>query len=87
MTFNQEAFEVYCEYHGIAADPEVYGEEFEDSFCGEISLQEYTEQMVDEGCFGNIPEAILPYIDISAIVHDLKCDGYWEEDGFCFRPV
>jgi len=85
--FNQEAFEVYCDYHGIAADPDEYTEEFEDSFAGEQTLEDYVEELLDEGAFGNIAENIRRYIDVEAIARDMRIEGYWEEDGYLFRPV
>ena len=42
------------------------------------SLADVAADLVDEGCFGTIPEAIAPYIDYDAIGNDLRNDGYYE---------
>jgi Antirestriction protein (ArdA) len=38
------------------------------------SMRELAEQFIDEGMFGEIPEAIQSYIDYDAIARDLKMD-------------
>ena len=42
------------------------------------SLVDVAYDLVEEGCFGTIPESIAPYIDYEAIARDLRFDGYHE---------
>ncbi len=51
------------------------------------SFKELAESLVDDGCFGPIPESLSSYIDYEAIGRDLSfegvytvCDGYMIED-------
>lgn len=58
---------------------------FGDSFEGEFSsYNELAEHFVNEGLFGEIPDAIINYIDYEAIGNDLSFE-YSIEDGYCFR--
>lgn len=41
---------------------------------GVESMRELAEQFVDDGLFGDIPEALANYIDLDAIARDLACD-------------
>jgi len=43
-----------------------------------MNLEEVAEEMVDEGLFGPIPEAIIAYIDYEKIAYELSIDGYHE---------
>lgn len=50
------------------------------------SLAELAEQFVDDGLFGDIPDAIRGYLDYDAIGRDLGFDGYTETGrGFIIR--
>jgi antirestriction protein len=42
------------------------------------SLKSVVYALVDEGCFGDIPDSIACYIDYDAIAHDLEIEGYCE---------
>lgn len=42
------------------------------------TLRDVAEQLVDDGCFGDIPDTIASYIDYDAIARDLRYDGYDE---------
>ncbi len=54
----------------------------EDLFYHEGTLRDLAEQNVNDGHYGEISEAIKPYIDYDKIAHDLDCNGYVEmEDG------
>ena len=44
------------------------------------SLEDVASEMIEEGVFGDIPESIINYIDISAIARDLDYNGYTETD-------
>jgi antirestriction protein len=51
------------------------------------TLQDVAEQLVDDGCFGDIPKAIASYIDYDAIARDLSFDSYVEtSDGVFHNP-
>ena len=56
-------------------------------FYEDMRLVDVAEQLVDDGCFGEIPASIQNYIDYKAIARDLSYDGYHEtSDGvFCRR--
>lgn len=47
-------------------------------FYAGCNLKQVTEQLVDDGCFGEIPETIIHNIDYEAIGRDLVHDGYTE---------
>ena len=49
-------------------------------FYANMSLEDVASEMINEGVFGDIPESIINYIDISAIARDLDYDGYTETD-------
>ena len=50
------------------------------------SLEDVAYEMIDEGVFGDIPDSIINYIDISAIARDLDYDGYTEtENGVIYH--
>lgn len=38
------------------------------------SLRELAEHFVEDGLFGDIPERLVPYLDLDAIARDLGCD-------------
>lgn len=44
------------------------------------SLEEVAAELVEEGCFGDIPESIANYINYDAIARDLGFDGYTETE-------
>ncbi len=41
-----------------------------------MRIIDVAEELVEDGCFGEIPESIAPYIDYEAIARDLEIDGY-----------
>lgn len=45
-----------------------------------MTLEDVAEELVDDGCFGDIPDSIRYYIDYSAIARDLSFDGYTEAE-------
>ena len=47
-------------------------------FYPEMSLIEVAEEMVDDGCFGKIPDNLQNYINYGAIARDLDYEGYHE---------
>lgn len=81
----QEALAEWLADHGrdTAAD---LVEEFHDEYVGDYDSEEdFAQQMVDEGIFGDIPESIAFYIDYEAVARDLFIDGYWYSNGHVFR--
>lgn len=42
------------------------------------SLEDLAYQLVDEGCYGEIPDSLRNYIDYEAIARDLGFDNYYE---------
>ncbi len=41
-----------------------------------MRIIDVAEELVQDGCFGEIPESIAPYIDYEKIARDLEIDGY-----------
>lgn len=50
------------------------------SFYPDMTLTDVAEELVSDGSFGEIPEAIMFYIDYDAIARDLGYSGYTETD-------
>lgn len=51
-----------------------------------MKLTDVAQELVEEGCFGDIPESIANYIDYKSIARDLRLDGYEEtSEGVFFR--
>jgi antirestriction protein len=50
------------------------------------SLEEVAYALVEDGCFGEIPESLSNYVDYEAIARDLSYDGYVQTDEgvFCY---
>ncbi len=44
----------------------------------EQRLKDVAYSLVEEGCFGEVPESLSHYIDYEAIARDLSIDGYTE---------
>ncbi|MEL7048359.1 MAG: antirestriction protein ArdA [Pseudomonadota bacterium] len=60
---------------GYAFDPErIDPDDFDVDFYGVDSLTELAEQFVDEGFYGEIPDALAYYIDHVAIARDLSAE-------------
>ena len=70
----------------IGLDREEALENYEDvMYYPKMRLVDVAMELVDEGCFGEIPESISHYIDFEAIARDLDCEGYHEaEQGVFF---
>ena len=43
-----------------------------------MTLEDLAEELVSDGCFGDIPDSIVNYIDYAAIARDLSFDSYYE---------
>ena len=97
-TLNETAEELEsldeCDLEKLQAILEADGGSLEDAlenmddyiFYNGQSLEDVASEMIEEGVFGDIPESIINYIDISAIARDLDFDGYTEtENGVIYR--
>lgn len=82
-----ESLDDYDKEDKVRAAIEAYGEQEvvrifdsvdEIEFWPNMTLAEVAEELVDDGCFGAIPDAICNYIDYAAIARDLSFDGYCE---------
>lgn len=45
-----------------------------------MSLKQVAEELVDEGCFGELSEVALRYFDYEALARDLDCSGEYYSD-------
>ncbi len=77
-----DAFAAYYS-NGYINDYDRWEDDFNNRYQGEMTMEEYTEHLVDDGCFGDIAESIKCYINYEAIARDLKCE-YTEINGFIF---
>ncbi|MEL6570957.1 MAG: antirestriction protein ArdA [Pseudomonadota bacterium] len=60
---------------GYNFDPDTASaDDYDVDIYGEESLRELAERFVEEGLFGDIPEALCFYIDLDAIARDLSAD-------------
>lgn len=60
---------------GYSFDPDTANADYYDvDIYGEESLRDLAERFVEDGYFGDIPEALRFYIDLDAIVRDLSAD-------------
>ena len=77
--YEKEAFAAMIE--GLSFFPEEALERIESgdyAFYSGASLKDVAYALVEEGCFGGIPENIAKYIDYDSIAYDLEIDGYIE---------
>ncbi|RLI96329.1 MAG: antirestriction protein ArdA [Candidatus Aenigmatarchaeota archaeon] len=57
-------------------------ERYEDViFYKDMTIEDVAEELVEEGCFGNIADNIKCYLDYERIARDLSIDGYSYEQG------
>ena len=65
----------------IGCDREEALEKHEDvTFYAGQTLEDVAEELIEDGCFGEIPENIRNYIDYEKLARDLGIDGYHETD-------
>lgn len=58
--------------------------DFEDSYIGEMSLDEYAAQHIeDTGMLSGVPDSVARYFDYEAFARDLSYD-IWESNGYLF---
>lgn len=89
-TEEAEAFEIWVnnDSKDITSDIQSLIEDFRDAYCGHYSngLEDYADQLIEEGVLGEIPKALAPYIDVEKFARDLELGGdYWSNDGHVFR--
>ena len=72
----EEHGDAYAAYVDCVGAHYATPEGFEEHYRGEWdSAEAYAENLIDEGCFGEIPQAIANYIDVEKIAHDLEMGG------------
>jgi antirestriction protein len=57
---------------------------FHESYVGETTLEEYAREVFEE--LYTVPRNVLHYINWEAFARDMKYDGFWEDNGYVFRP-
>ena len=57
------------------SDLSLTAERFESAYIGELTPEEYAAELVDEGCFGDVPHTLRCYVDYAAIARDLIFGG------------
>lgn len=69
------------------AEADEYLHHFEDAYVGwfEGGLVGFAEAWLDDTDL--VSEWARPYIDLDKIVRDLKCEGYYAEGVYVFRPA
>jgi hypothetical protein len=83
--FNQSAFEAYCDVEGIAADPDVYGTEFQQNFIGEIDIEDYLRCEIEDR--EDVPGDLKSYLDYDMMAKDaLGSNGnFIQVNSYLFR--
>lgn len=76
--FDREKVKAAIEGCGDYEAVEIFEKVDEIEFWKNMSLEDVAEELVDEGCFGEIPAPIRNYIDYKAIARDLNIEGYCE---------
>lgn len=70
------------------AEYEDWIEDFEESYQGNMSTEDFTAQLVDDmGYLDQMPESIRYYFDYEKFERDLFMGDYWESNGFIFRSI
>lgn len=84
--FDKEVYEAYTSHCGTT-DFDSDWESAKESYQGQFdSMEEFAESMIEEGLFGDIPDNLLNYLDLSAMARDLGYD-YFMENGHVFRNL
>ena len=60
---------------------------FEEAYQGEMSTQDFAEQLADEMMPRDTPQFFVTYFDYEKWERDLFMDDYWELDGYIFRSL
>lgn len=81
---DREIYEAYISNCGTT-DFDSDWEDAQEAYEGEFdSMEAFAESMIDDGAFGDIPDNLIYYLDLSAIARDLSYD-YFMENGHVFR--
>jgi antirestriction protein len=80
---DEQAFAIYCWNLHITSDYEDEVSAFEDSYIGELSVQDYAEELADD----IYPDAVRSgYFDYESFARDLELGGeVWFHEGYLFR--
>ena len=89
---NLEAVRAYRDYIGEEYTPlldwEDWIDQFTDSYQGEMSTEDFAEQLADELLMDSgTPEWAVTYFDFQKWERDLFLGDYWESDGHIFRSM
>jgi antirestriction protein len=71
--------------HSKIDDVDDWADNFRDSYVGEVEIEDYVDELLDEGVFGDIPTNLRSYIDYERLGRDLLIDSYWTVAGHLFR--
>ena len=78
--YSKDKVRAATEGYGAHEVVEIFTKIDEIEFWKDMTLEDVAEELVDEGCFGTIPDSIRDYVDYKAIARDLNIDGYCETD-------
>lgn len=86
---NIDAVRAYRDYIGEEYTPlldwEDWIDQFTDSYQGEMSTEDFAEQLADE--FFDLDSPLGNYFDFQKWERDLFLGDYWESDGHIFRSM
>ena len=75
------------EYAPLAKWEEWIGD-FEESYQGEMTTEEFATQLAEEMFLGvDLPKWVEMYFDYQKFERDLFLGDYWESNGFIFRAI
>lgn len=84
---DEEAIEAYCSNYLVSPD-DVDKDHFFDSYCGEWDdLEQYAEDLVMDIIGADNWLVQNNYVAYHRLANDLKCEGYWIDGGYVFRPA
>lgn len=75
--YDKAWFAAYLETSGESLATALDQFEYDSTFYQDMTLEDVAEELVADGCFGDIPDSIANYIDYSAIARDLQHDSYY----------
>jgi antirestriction protein len=60
----------------LSNDSDATAEQFEEAYRGTYrTVEDFADELIEEGILGEIPEALEPYIDTEKFAHDLEVGG------------
>ncbi len=92
-----EAFVSWCDNVGAEVEDSSIAD-CQEAYCGEVELEEYASELAEQSFLSESRlsndlsiQQLARYFDLAAFVHDLQCEGYWEETinerTFTFMPT